>query len=380
MRVGRRVGWSPVSILEERLHSRIATEGPLSFHDFMAAALYDPAQGYYASGKVRIGRQGDFITSVSVGSHFGALLARQLIEVWELLGRPAPFEIVEQGAHDGTLAADILAGLERFAPKCWVKLTIVEPVALWRAKQAERLAGRLVTWVRDVESLDPFAGVHFSNELVDAFPVHRVRRVGDGWMEQCVSSSAGVLVFVDRPIASERLAMHLEKLPPLPEGIVTEVNLDALDWVEGIASKITRGVVLAIDYGHPRADYYVPHRREGTLEAAAAHRREFDPLSRPGEMDLTAHVDFTSLAEAAEAAGLRTLGFTDQHHFLVGLSQLHFAEGTQPDPVELRAFQMLAHPTMLGRTFKVLGLGRGIDATLAGFAFAREPRAALGLP
>jgi SAM-dependent MidA family methyltransferase len=175
-----------------------------------------------------------------------------------------------------------------------------------------------------------------------------------------------------------------------------------------LSRKLRRGFALVVDYGSERAEYYAPHRISGTLEAVGEHRREPDPLARPGAIDLTAHVDFTSLAEAAESAGMVVAGFTDQHHFLVGLSRLHFAEGAPPDRSEARAFQTLSHPTMLGRAFKVLCLKKGVaegrsvaraeetqeggkgavglsrsvaaPAVLSGFTFAPEPRLALGLP
>jgi len=355
--------------LAEVLRREIANHGPMRFRDFMARALYDPQHGYYASGRARIGRKGDYFTSVSVGPLFGALLARQFADVWEKLGQPADFTLVEQGAHDGTLAADVLAAL---APHIPARLVIVEPSPLWRAAQAAKLSGRNVRWVDDLEALEPFTGIHYSNELLDAFPVHLVRRSADGWRERAVHVESDRFVFTDTPLSDQRLIGHL---PDAAAGYTTEVNLAALDWAATLASRITRGLALVIDYGFSHADYYSPHRVEGTLDAVASHRR-VDPLATPGEADLTAHVDFTALAAAS---GLEVLGFTDQHHFLTALARLHFAEGVHPEPREARAFQTLAHPTMLGRAFKVLALGRGLAGQLAGFAFAREPRQALGL-
>jgi SAM-dependent MidA family methyltransferase len=340
--------------LTEKLRAEIAAHGPLLFRDFMARALYDPEHGYYASGRARIGRKGDYFTSVSVGPLFGTLLARQFAEVWEKLGRPADFTLIEQGAHDGTLAADILAALPAEMP---ARLTIIEPSPHWRAAQQQKLASRDVRWIESVEALDPFTGIHYSNELLDPFPVHLVRRTADGLRECAVALDGDRFAFVEVPLSNARL--H--------EG---EVNLAALDWLAALAPKLTRGLMLVIDYGYTRNDPRTP-----TLEAIAAHRR-VDPLENPGEADLTAHVDFTSLAEATD---LDVLGFTDQHHFLTGLSRLHFVEGVRPDPRDARAFQTLAHPTMLGRSFKALALGRGLTAQLAGFAFARDPRAILGL-
>jgi SAM-dependent MidA family methyltransferase len=358
---------------------------PISFRDFMSRALYDPQHGYYAAGRACIGRKGDYITSVSVGPLFGALIARQLAEMWERLDRPNPFDLVEQGAHDGTLAADVLAALRRIAPDCVVRLHLVEPFDYWRAKQEQRQFGCETLWYRGLDELPEFTGVHFSNELADAFPVHLVHHTPDGWRERYVESHRDGFAFVDHdlscPVLADYVAAHLAHMPVRT---VTEINLDALAWIAALARKIQRGFVLMIDYGSPRAEYYAPHRFTGTLEAIGEHQREANPLARPGEVDLTAHVDFTAIAESAEAAGMHAIGFTDQHHFLVGLSRLHFPDGTPPEPRDSRAFQTLAHPTLLGRAFKVLCLAKDVPAseakTLAGFAFAAEPRGVLGLP
>lgn len=333
----------------------------MRFRDFMARALYDPQHGYYASGRAKIGRKGDFFTSVSVGPLFGALLARQFAEIWEKLGRPADFTLVEQGAHDGTLAADVLAALP---VECPARLTIIEPSPHWRALQQAKLARREVRWVGSVEALEPFVGVHYSNELLDAFPVHLLRQVDGEWHERAVAVKGEGFGWVDAPFSDDRLREHLGGSVSL-----REINLEALDWIKALAAKVTRGVVLAIDYGYTRAD--LPPG--GSLEAITSHRR-VDPLDTPGDVDLTAHVDFTALAEAS---GLDVLGFTDQHHFLTGLARLYFVEGERPDPRDMRAFQTLSHPTMLGRSFKALALGRGVGGSLAGFAFAGDARRSL---
>jgi SAM-dependent MidA family methyltransferase len=359
--------------LTEIIRAEIAATGPMPFRRFMELALYHPEHGYYAGGKARIGRRGDYFTSVSVGSLFGELLARQFVEIWERLGRPVPFELVEQGAHDGTLAADILAALPE---ECGARLTLVEPSAPWRAAQAAKLAGHPVRWVAGVEELAPFVGVHYSNELLDAFPVRRYRWSEAGWRECAVGWEGGRFVLVDL-VAVSGPAVGIERLPP---GSFAEVNSDALIWIASLAGKLTRGALLVIDYGFPRDEYYAPWRTGGTLEAIANHRR-VDPLEAPGEADLTAHVEFTTLARAGEAAGLGIAGFADQHHFLSALAARHFPDGIQPGAKTMRAFQTLAHPTMLGRAFKALAFTRGLGpAPLAGFTLAPEPRAALGLP
>ncbi len=353
-------------------------------------ALYHPEHGYYSSGKAAIGRTGDFITSVSVGRLFGRLLAHQFVEMWERLGRPAPFTIVEQGAHKGDFAADVLEFLREFFPDCFAAtdLCIVEPFALRRTEQQMRLAGfgpEKVRWASRLKDLEEFDGVHFSNELLDAFPVHRLHWTGEGWMERCVDFQEEGFVWQDQPLTSDALRAQAERIPlPLPAGYETEVGPVAHEWLTLLSQKIRRGWVLIVDYGYPRAEYYRAERIAGTLTGYSHHQRVDDPLAAPGDIDLTAHVDFTSLAETAEQHGLRVAGFTDQHHFIVGLSPLHFSDQSQLSAVqerELREFKTLMHPNLMGASFKALCLekrGAGENgAPLAGFHFCGNARAEL---
>jgi SAM-dependent MidA family methyltransferase len=270
---------------------------------------------------------------------------------------------------------DVLLGLRSLSPECSTaaRPMIIEPASFWQEKQRARLRDWPVEWATSVETLAPVTGIHYSNELLDAFPVHLLRRSAEGWCELYVDWKDGRFIFIDRPVENADLRARLEPLD-VPAGYLTEVCLEATRWMRSLARKLTRGYVFAIDYGFTREEYYRPDRTTGTLEAIAAHRREGDVLARPGELDLTAHVDFTALAEVARQDGLQIEGFTDQHHFMVGLAAQHFPEGKQPSPSEMRAFQTLAHPTMLGRSFKVFAASRGMNPSrpLAGFAHARK--------
>jgi len=359
------------------LREEITQRGPIPFRDYMERALYDPEHGYYGSGRARVGRGGDFFTNVSVGPLFGRLLARQFAEMWLRLGQPADFVIVEQGAHRGDFAADVLGALRELAPDCLAATTfwIVEPLATLRKAQHEKLAawaGTQVRWAESLAGLPPFTGVHFSNELPDAFPVHRVARRAEGWRERAVDFDGTRFVFVDAPLSANALKPALARLPAVPEGYETEINLAAPAWIAEVAARLQRGFILAVDYGYTRAEYYRPERNQGTLSAYAGHQREPDPLARPGEIDLTAHVDFTSLAEAGIAGGLTLSGFTDQHHFMVGLGQLHFT-GDTASPQEIRAFKTLMHPSLMGRSFHALCLTRGAEeAGLSGFRYGQS--------
>jgi SAM-dependent MidA family methyltransferase len=370
--------------LSHHLRAEIARRGPIPFRDFMERALYDPAHGYYAAGRARIGRAGDFFTNVSVGSLFGQMLAAQFEEMWERLGCPLPFTIVEQGAHHGDFARDVLSELHLYSPILHERIdyVIVEPSPAAADAQRARLAtfdGR-VRWVSALDELDPFTGIHFSNELLDAFPVHLVTWTGTEWLERHVAADGERFVFTDLPLSTPALGAHLANLPAVPGGYITEVNLAALDWLTALSAKLVCGFIFAIDYGYPRDLFYAPDRTSGTLSAYADHRREPDPLARPGEIDLTAHVDFTSLAEHAASLGLTLAGFTDQHHLMVGLGRLHFGDAA-PSPEALRQFKTLMHPELMGRSFHAICFAREVAAgpPLAGFQFAREPRAALGI-
>jgi SAM-dependent MidA family methyltransferase len=374
--------------LPDLLRAEIERRGPIPFRDFMERALYHPEHGYYTSGRAAIGRGGDFFTNVSVGPLFGRLLARQFEEIWQRLGCPRAFTIVEQGAHRGDFARDVLAELQASFPafRKSASYVIVEPSARARAAQRKTLGALAdgVRWFGSVEELPSFTGVHFSNELIDAFPAHLVKWTGAEWVERHVARAGDTFAFVDGPLLQPDLQSHLERVPPVPPGYHTEVNLEALAWLDALSPKLERGAVLAVDYGFSREEYCRPERTDGTLSAYSAHRREPDPLARPGEIDLTAHVDFTTLAERAEAQGLRLAGFTDQHHFIVGLSRLHFSDSEPVTPAaqkELRTLQTLMHPAAMGRAFKAICLSKGLtDATpLAGFHFASDPQAALGL-
>lgn len=374
------------SPLEEALRAEIGRDGPMPFRRFMERALYDPAHGYYASGRAVIGRAGDFYTSVSVGPLFGRLLASQFAQMWECLGRPARFEVVEQGAAGGEFAGDVLAAAQGgFAEALHYR--IVEPFSVNAARQRVRLAafGGRVTWHGSVAELPRFTGVHFSNELVDAFPVHRVVFRGGVWRERCVGVDAeGRFCWVDGPLFASDLAAIAPHLPPL-EGYETEVNLEAEPWIAAVAQRLERGCILVADYGFARADYYLLERSQGTLAAYRQHRRCDDPLAEPGACDLTAHADFTTLAQAGLAAGLTLAGFADQHHFLAALGRRMFPDVSDPRELTperqrtMRAFMTLMHPGMMGRDFHFLALARGVEGPLDGYALSADAAKRLGL-
>lgn len=371
--------------LVEFLRDRIGASGPVPFRWFMEQALYHPVHGYYASARGTTGRRGDFFTSVSVGPLFGKLLAMQFREMWERMGAPGQFTIVEQGADNGNFARDVLTALAAGTPDFARAVTyiIVEPFPILEKRQRETLAGfPRVEWRGALENLAPFLGVHFSNELVDAMPVHLVKFTGGEWKERFVDWKEGAFSWIDAPVSSEKLRRHLEKLPGNPvENYATEVNLDALAWMESLSSRLDSGYILIADYGHPRAVYYSPDRTGGTLACYSKHQRSDDPLQNAGLADITAHVDFTSLAECADSLGLHVAGYADQHHFMAGLGREAFPDSDTPPDAEkqksLREFSTLMHPNFMGMQFKFLALEKnlppGSGTPLAGFQFSNAP-------
>lgn len=355
----------------EEIRRRIEQHGPIGFDEFMAVSLYHPQGGYYAAATNRIGRRGDFFTNVSVGPTFGKLLAAQFGEMRELLGNPHDFTLVEQGANDGQLLADILAAWQGDPPR----IIIVEPLQCLREAQQKTLEAwrdRLTQVARESE-LPEFTGVFFGNELLDAFPVKLLVREEGHWLERRVACEEGRFLFLDVPFTG--------KAPPVADEapcFATETCPSLGPWMQTVADRLVRGWVLLVDYGHPAAQRYHPARATGSLAVYRAHQRMDDPLADPGEQDLTAHVDFTAVARAAESCGLQLAGFTDQHHALAALAGKIFpampAQQLSPDAArEMRALRQLLHPESMGTSFKFLALAKSTTASLTAFRFARDP-------
>ena len=331
----------------------------------MQQALYHPEHGYYSSGRCIIGRKGDYFTSVTVGPFFGQLLSAQFGEIWASLDKIDKFTIVEQGAHDGQFARDVLESVQKRAPEFFhaLRYRIVEPFPVLRERQEKSLESfrGKVEWR---ESLEPFTGVHFSNELLDSMPA---RMVSDG-REKFVGLDGDNFIFIERPFNADRKSDEA-----------------ALTWIDEIAANLQRGNVIAIDYGR------LGEGLQKNVQVRAHHRRLSSPFEQIGEADITMPVDWTSIVHRAETNGLRVAGFTDQHHFLSGIISEFGRGGSAESPLDdcgqssladspktKRQLQTLLHPEMLGRAFQVLALAKNIDREsprLAGFKFARKPSA-----
>jgi SAM-dependent MidA family methyltransferase len=358
------------------ISSEIIRNGPIPFVRFMELALYHPQFGYYmrqpdGADHERIGWSGDFYTSSDVHPILGRAIAAQARQMDELVGCPTPFTIVEAGAGKGLLARDCLAAIhaeqDGFASR--VRYVLIERSPAMRELQRQNLAPWLgapgfITWVEDLDGLAPqsVTGLFFSNELIDAFPVHRVQIVAGRTEEFYVDYRDGHFVNCFKPVSTAALAQYLDQLNPTwPEGYRTEVNLLATGWMEQVARRMDRGFVLTIDYGHTAQDLYGPERKDGTLLCYFQQRANDDPFMRVGEQDMTAHVDFSSLAAVGETQGLHVTGFTNQMSFLMGLGVEEMVGKLEPEsPAFLAAIQLLK-PNGMGSTFKVLVQHKGVS-------------------
>jgi SAM-dependent MidA family methyltransferase len=359
-----------------RLAALIADEieqagGWIPFARYMELALYAPGLGYYSGGARKFGAAGDFVTAPELSPLFAEALAAQLEPV---LAASAP-RLLEAGAGSGALALGLLRELERRGtlPE---RYEILELSGELRARQqdtlargAPHLAGR-VAWLDALP--DSFSGAVVANELLDALPVNIVAWREDGVFERGVALANGAFTWQDRPAAGALLAVS-QGLTFVVPPYVSEIALAARAWVAEWGRILRRGALLLIDYGFPQREYYHPQRAEGTLMCHYRHHAHGDPLWLPGLNDITAHVDFTAIAEAGHDAGLDVLGYTSQAQFLLncGLAQLleaHQADGAAAYAALASGAQKLISPAEMGELFKVLALGRGIEAPLQGFA------------
>ncbi|MDD5260719.1 MAG: SAM-dependent methyltransferase [Methylacidiphilales bacterium] len=370
--------------LGECIRARIQKSGAIRFSSFMRLCLYEPELGYYASGTAALGRRGDFFTSVSTGPLFGRLLADGFATIWESMGRPSSWQLVEQGGHNGQLCRDILDTLTQRHPEAFSACTyiLIEPLPGLRRKQEKAIepyaADGKIVWHGGLDEIPDASlnGVFFSNELIDSFPVDCVCFRGKDWKERLVGWDGDLQRFVWVEAAcNESLQSEIIrwKLPQI-EGYVAEIHIEAAEWMRQVARTLGQGVVVIIDYGGLAEDLYKPERPQGTLRAYSKHRQFEDVLSLPGAQDLTSNVNFSLLKEEGEAQGLKTLRYSDQHHFLIELGRLGFLreieKGMKQNPNEpglgqqLRHFKTLMHTEMMGSLFKVLIQSKG-EARLA---------------
>lgn len=357
-----------VAALRKRIEQ--SPNGFLPFEEYMDVALYAPGLGYYAAGNTKFpdpeGHAGDFTTAPEMTPLFGRALARQVAQI---LDRSNSRQVLEFGAGSGALAASLIPALREMGIE--PVYTIVELSADLRQRQKTRLAGlgAMVTWLDHLPGL--FEGCVLANEVLDAMPVTAFR-----WDEQGRLMEKGVgagepFSWLERPAAPGLQDTVLQRMPALP-GYASEINVRAEAWVRNLGEWLNKGAALLIDYGFPQREYYHPQRAQGTLMCHFRHHAHAEPLVLAGVQDITAHVDFTAMADAALEGGLDVLGYTSQARFLMNIGLLDcLAETQSADPLEqsrlMAPVQKLLAESEMGELFKVLAVGKDIEPGLLGF-------------
>jgi SAM-dependent MidA family methyltransferase len=345
----------------EVIVEEIRKRGAIPFRDFMELALYHERYGYYCSAKEKIGKQGDYFTAANVSRLFGVMLAKQFEEMRHLL-ESDEFTLVEMGAGTGALARDVLSSLS-----CEVRYVIVERSPSMRRMQRSALKDYSVEIVESLRELRKVEGCIFSNELVDAFPVHVVE-VREGELHEVyVTLDENGFKEVLMPAGDELKSYFRELGVALPDGFRTEVNLEALRWLGEVSQVLKRGFLLTIDYGYPSSELYASYRSAGTLMCYHRHRAIANPYVNIGEQDITSHVNFSALAHFGEKAKLKVAGFTDLASFLLGLGleqemlKLREEKGEEAYLRTLLPLKRLIMPGSMGEIFKVLVQYKGIQ-------------------
>ena len=360
-----------------RLRAAMQEQGCISFRRYMEMALYEPGLGYYSAGLHKLGETGDFVTAPELGSLFAGCLAQQVEEVSEEIGE---YQVLEVGAGTGKLAADLLNSLHE--SKLPERYCILERSADLRQVQRQRIAAEAPQLATRVHWLDSppegfWQGVLLANEVIDALAVERFQIDNGSVMQLCVERTAESYDWTTR-LAEEPLVsavQHLEKDigQPFAQGYRSEIQPHLGAWLKSLTGGLQRGLALFIDYGYPRSEFYSAERTDGTLMCHYRQRAHDDVFFWPGLQDITSWVDFTALAEAADACGLDVEGYTSQAMFLVGcgLDRLlaEKMEASEDGGLAVNAeVRQLTLPGMMGERFQVMGLGRGLEQPLRGFS------------
>ncbi|MCP4266054.1 MAG: SAM-dependent methyltransferase [Candidatus Brocadiaceae bacterium] len=368
-------------VLRKEIVDLVNKKGKITFADFMELALYHPRYGYYTSEKEKIGKTGDYYTSSDVNPVFGELIARQLEQMWRLMGK-SKFTIVEVGAGKGWLCYDIISFIRNEYPGFFEKMDykIVEISQSLIEKQRGTLTGmeKKVSWESistDGLSIGSVEGCFISNEFVDSLPVHQVILDNDHLKEIYVKVKDGRFCEVIDELSSSALRNYFkESKINLIEGQRAEVNLKVLDWVKDISSCLNKGFVITIDYGHLAEALYSEERYRGTLMCYYEHTTNENPYERIGHQDITSHVNFSSIMLEGSRFGLNTTGFVRQSNFLIALGILNKMNDLQGDISKLLTMKNLFLPGGMGDVFKVLIQHKGVDGPgLIGLRSMSEP-------
>jgi len=367
--------------LRKEVSYLIHKRGKITFADYMDLALYHPEHGYYTSGKEKIGKKGDYYTSSDVHSVFGELIARQLEQMWRLMGKGS-FTVVEIGAGKGWLCHDILNYIRDEYPGFFEKIDykIVEISRNLIERQSNTLKGleEKISWESVSEgefSFNPIEGCFLSNEFVDSLPVHQVIVENNSLKEIYVTIKDDVFCEKIDELSCPELRDYFKGLKiDLKEGQRAEVNLKALDWVKNISCYLNRGFVITIDYGHLAEELYSEERYRGTLMCYYEHTTCENPYERIGNQDITSHVNFSSIMGKGSKSELSTTGFVKQSNFLIALGILNKMNDAQEDIRKLLTMKNLFLPGGMGDVFKVLIQHKGIDNPgLIGLRSMSEP-------
>lgn len=343
-------------------------EGVIGFDQWMDLSLYAPGLGYYVSGTTKFGSAmptGDFTTAPEMTPVFGQVVARQ---VEEILQGSNSTDILEFGAGSGALADAVLNALDDCGLQANYFILEVSPDL--RARQQRRLQrfGDRVQWLDQLP--DQFSGCVLANEVLDAMPVTLIRRDHTNQLQELVVTQQGDgFTWASRTLHKDLQAVADARIPAIP-GYHTEINTRAEAWVRQLGNWLVRGAALLIDYGFPQHEYYHAQREQGTLMCHFRHHAHDQPLIMPGQQDITAHVDFTAMADAALAGGLDVLGFTSQARFLLNAGLTDLLARQMPDHQGMSAIQKLLSEAEMGELFKVLAVGKNLDSDypLLGFA------------
>ena len=366
------VAWAHSLRLAEMIRQRISqAEGAIPFHEFMQLALHAPGLGYYSAGSRKFGVEGDFITAPEASPLFARCLARAIQPVLERLPQR---QLLEVGAGSGVMAAGILQELTALhsPPDSYAILELSADLKQRQAVTLQPFAER-VSWQDSLP--EKFSGIVLANELLDAMPVHRVIW-HQGELQECyVACDQDRFIWQAGPLSDPRLQPRFDEiiaqLGELPAGYVTEINLAAEDWIKTLGTQLQQGMLLLIDYGFARHEFYHPQRLQGTLMCHYRHRAHDDPLVLVGLQDITAHVDFTAMADSALEAGLQVAGYTTQAHFLLGsgLTELVAQNGGDTaQQLELaNQIKRLTLPQEMGELFKVMALTSNLQINMPGF-------------
>jgi len=364
-----------INYIKEKIENN---NGALPFQEYMEAVLYTPGLGYYAAGSAKLGEEGDFITAPEISKLFSYALANAVLPVLE-----NEHVILEVGAGRGRMAADILFYLDqqnRLPKEYW----ILELSADLRQRQKENIEKQVPHLISKVKWLDElphdFSGVVLANELLDAMPIQLFQKNENDINEINVVYQNEKFSFELKSSFDQRLINRINEIENeteqvLTSGYLSEINFAAEDWIKSIAERLEQGIVILVDYGFPRHEYYHEQRQEGTLMCHYRHRAHADPFVYPGLQDITAHVDFTAMADAALKENLKVIGYTNQVSFLMGAGLMELsAKATQGNDLQINMdinsqIKKLTLPHEMGELFKVIGFSKNCDIALPAFTF-----------